>query len=251
MNITVFNENIDELGLDPKRADKTAALLEVHPNGIHNTLKDLFDEMDDVNVRTATQDQEECGLSKEVLDNTDVLVFWAHRGHDDFPDEIAENIHQRVISGMGLILLHSAHHSKVLKRTLGTSGDLRWRDDTYCRIFCVNPTHPISEGIPENFELGIEECYGECFDIPKPDDVVFLSWYDIGEVLRSGCTWTRGYGKIFYFQPGHESNLSYKHPYVRQILKNAVNWVKPIKYKTTFGAPHINVTFEEIRKNKI
>jgi len=244
MNVTVWNENIDE-------TNGSKEVLAIHPNGIHNTIKDIITELGNgVNVTTATLQEPNIGLADELLNKTDVLIWWSHKGHDMVPDEIVAKIHQRVLAGMGLILLHSSHYSKLLKTILGTSGDLKWRDDTYARIFCINPTHPIAAGIPETFELGTEECYTEYFDIPKPDDIIFLGWFDIGNVLRSGCTWTRGYGKIFYFQPGHETNRSYFNPHVRKIIQNACKWVCPTVYKENFGAPHIDVTLEEQRKKK-
>lgn len=263
MNVTIWNENTAELitkegvmekfpEITPEELEKrlgySEKVREVHPNGIHGTLKDLVSEIPEANVTTATLDQENCGLSDEVLNNTDVLIWWSHISHDEVPDELVEKIHERVLKGMGLILLHSSHYSKIMKKTLGTTCDLRWRDDTYERLFCVNPAHPIAQGVPENFELGIEESYGERFDIPAPDEIIFLGWFDIGEVFRSGCTWTRGYGKIFYFQPGHETNLSYFHPHIRTIVKNAVNWANPAAYRADWGAPHIDVTLEEARK---
>lgn len=246
MKITVFNENIDESRMEPEHQKAREEVLAVHPNGIHGTLKEVFEEMDGVEVVTATQ-QPELTLTEAMLDETDVLVWWSHMGHKDVPDALVEKIHHRVLEGMGLFLLHSSHYSKLLKNILGTTGDLRWKDDTYERVFCVNPAHPIAAGVPEHFELGKEECYAECFDIPKPDDVIFLSWFDIGEVFRSGCTWTRGNGKIFYFQPGHETNHSYYHPIVRQILKNGAQWLCPTQYRTRFEAPHIEQTLEELR----
>ncbi len=247
MNITIFNENVGELLTAEDKQEYRNAILAVHPNGIHNTLKELVEEMDGVTVRTATPQDPEFGLSDEVLDNTDVLLWWAHLGHDAVSDELVEKIHHRVLAGMGILFLHSAHYSKAFKKILGTTGDLRWKDDAYERIFNINPAHPIAQGIPEHFELGIEECYAECFDIPKPDDVVFLGWFDYGEVFRSGCTWTRGYGKVFYFQPGHETNLSYKHPHVRRIIKNAVAWAYTENKRTRFEAPQIGETLEQIR----
>ncbi len=241
MNVTVWNENVAE-------TNQVKEVLDVHPNGIHNTVREIVEELgEDVHVTTATLQEENLGLTDEVLDHTDVLIWWAHCAHDQVPDELVAKIHQRVLSGMGLILLHSAHYSKLLKQILGTSGDLYWRDETYERMFCVNPTHPIAEGIPECIELGTEECYAEFFDIPKPDDVIFISWFDIGEVFRSGCTWTRGFGKIFYFQPGHETNHSYQNPYVRKIIQNACRWACPTAHKIREGAPHIDVTREEQR----
>lgn len=242
MRVTIWNENIDE-------TNQREEVLAVHPNGIHHTIKDIIAELgDDVEIRTATLQQDQIGLPDEVLNTTDVLIWWSHKGHDQVPDEIVAKIHHRVLAGMGLMLLHSSHYSKLLKTILGTTGDLQWRDDAYERIFCIHPTHPIAAGIPEHFELGIEECYTEYFDIPKPDDVIFLGWFDIGNVFRSGCTWTRGYGKIFYFQPGHESNTSYFHPHIRRIIQNACRWLCPAVYKENFGAPHIDKTLEEMRK---
>lgn len=246
MNVTVWNEYLHETR-NPEDAS-TQAVLAVHPNGIHNTIKDIIEELgDDVHVRTATLQEEECGLPDEVLNNTDVLIWWAHMGHSQVPDELVQKIHMRVLKGMGLILLHSAHYSKLMKTIIGTTGDLYWKDNTYERLFCINPSHPIAEGIPECIELGIDECYGEPFDIAKPDDVIFLGWFDIGEVFRSGCTWTRGYGKIFYFQPGHETNRSFFNPHVRRILQNACKWACPTAWKAEFGAPRIDVTREEKR----
>lgn len=144
-----------------------------------------------------------------------------------------------MLKGMGFIPLHSAHPSKPMKALLGTSGSLKWREGDFCRVWNTNPTHPIAQGIPESFELEEEEMYGEFFDIPKPDDVVFLSWYRGGEVFRSGCTWQRGYGKIFYFQPGHETNPSYHNPYVLKVIENAVRWAAPVMWRENLECPNI------------
>ena len=62
--------------------------------------------------------------------------------------------------------------------------------------------------------------YGEFFDIPKPDELVFIGGFSGGEVFRSGCVWNRGYGKVFYFQPGHETYRSYYDPDIRRIIQN-------------------------------
>ena len=129
-----------------------------------------------------------------------------------------------MLKGMGVIFLHSAHMCKPMRFLLGTSGTLRWREGDFCRVWNSCPSHPIAEGIPASFELEEEEMYGEFFDIPQPDDQVFISWFRGGEVFRSGCTWTRGLGRIFYFQPGHETNPSYTNPYVQKIIQNAVKW---------------------------
>ena len=260
IKVTVWNENVQENGLKYFQYDESMPeaqffkeFLEksereikvVHPNGIHNTLKALFEEEEDICVRTVTLDMPECGLTQEVLDDTDVLVWWAHIAHDCVPDEIAQRVKDAVLKGMGFIALHSAHQCKPLQMVLGTSGALKWREDDRARVWCCCPTHPIAQGIPESFDLDEEEMYCEFFDIPKPDDLIFISWYQGGEVFRSGCTWTRGYGKIFYFQPGHETQRSYYNPNVRQILKNAVRWAAPVQRLSEISCPHAAISMEQ------
>ena len=256
IRVTVWNENIQENGTkfmppellnsNDERAqffkkfleENMADIRKIHPNRIHNTLKGILDEEEDMVVRTVTLDMPECGLTQEVLDDTDVLLWWAHIGHEKVPDEIAFRVRDAVLKGMGFIPLHSAHPCKPLQMLLGTSGSLQWREGDRCRVWNTCPTHPIAQGIPAYFELPEEEMYGEYFDIPKPDDQVFISWFAGGEVFRSGCTWTRGYGKIFYFQPGHETQGSYLIPEVRQIIKNAVRWAMPTMRRDNLDCPH-------------
>lgn len=239
MNVTIWNENVHE--------KEMPEVMKVHPGGLHGTVADIIRELPEANVRVATLDMPEAGLPAEVLDNTDVLFWWGHAAHDRVPDELAERVRARVLDGMGLIVLHSGHHSKVFRGLMGTSGNLRWKDDTYERVFCVNPTHPIAEGIPMHFELGQEECYAEYFNVPAPDELVFMSWFDIGEVFRSGCVWRRGYGKIFYFQPGHETYRSFYNPHCRRILQNACRWAVPTRHDETPGSPSIDETLESLR----
>lgn len=169
----------------------------------------------------------EHGLTDEVLAQTDVLIFWSHMRQNEFSDEVAARVCSHVRQGMGLVALHSAHFSKIMKGLLGTSMTLRWKHGESERVFCTAPYHPIAEGIPERFDIPKEEMYGEYFDIPKPDDVIFTGWFSCGEVFRSGCTFHSGYGKIFYFQPGHEEYPVYYIPEVQKIIKNAVHWCKP------------------------
>ena len=240
MNITIWNENVHEKSIPE--------MTEIHPNGLHGTIAALVGELPEAKVTVATLDMPEVGLPQAVLDSTDVLIWWGHAAHEQVPDEVAERVHARVLDGMGLIVLHSGHHSKVFRRLMGTNGNLRWRDDTYERMFCVNPTHPIAEGVPMHFELGKEECYAEYFNIPAPDELIFLSWFDIGEVFRGGCTWRRGYGKIFYFQPGHETNRSFFNPHCRRIIQNACRWAAQTRHDEVPDAPQIVETLEEIRK---
>lgn len=150
--------------------------------------------------------------------------------HDEVSDEIVEKVYERVLNGMGLIVLHSGHFSKVFKKLMGTSCDLKWRvADEKERLWVLDPSHPITQGIGEYIELEKEEMYGEHFDIPAPDELLFMSWFEGGEVFRSGCTYRRGNGKIFYFRPGHETYPTYHHPDIQRVITNAVEWVKPVE----------------------
>ena len=198
--------------------------MSTYPGGIHNVIKSFLETDSELSVSTATLEEFECGLSEETLKNTDVLIWWGHCRHADVPDEIALRVREHVLKGMGFIALHSAHFAKPFKLLMGTSCSLKWRDNEKERIWCSAPGHPIARGIPEQFELPSEEMYGEFFDIPNPDDTVFIGWFKGGEVFRSGCTFQRGLGKIFYFQPGHETNHSYHNKHVKKIINNAVKW---------------------------
>lgn len=160
-------------------------------------------------------------------------------GHHLVPDEVVDRVHEHVLMGMGLVVLHSGHHSKIFKRICGTTCHLTWHDEARERLFVVNPAHPIAKGIPPHFQLENEECYGEPFGIPEPDELVFLAWYNTGEVFRAGCCFYRGNGKIFYFQPGHETYRSYEVPEVRQILRNAARWAAPQYRVSELTCPQI------------
>lgn len=239
MRVTVWNENVHEKSIPQ--------MTEIHPEGLHGTLADIVREIPGATVQFATLDMPEAGLPEDVLAQTDVLVWWGHAAHDKVPDEVVDRVYARVLDGMGLIVLHSGHHAKIFRKLMGTSCNLRWRDDTYERMFCINPTHPIAQGVPMHFELGKEECYAEYFNIPAPDELIFTAWFDIGEVFRAGCTWRRGYGKIFYFQPGHETNRSFLNPHCRRIIQNACQWAVPYRNDEIPGSPHIAKTLEELR----
>lgn len=219
IRITVWNEGKHEREYEDIRR--------IYPEGIHGCIAGFLKKEQDFTVRTATFYDEEHGLSEEVLQNTDVLIFWSHALNKEFSDEVAERVKRHVLAGMGFIALHSAHYSKILRGLLGTSMTLRWRHGDRERIWCIAPTHPIAAGIPESFELPEEEMYGEYFDIPKPDDVVFLGWFAGGEIFRSGCTFTRGLGKIFYFQPGHETRPIYDMEPIQRVILNAVRFCAP------------------------
>ncbi len=217
MNVTVWNEYRHE-----KENEKVA---EIYPDGIHGAIAGFLQGKDFV-VRTVTLDEKEHGLTEDVLDSTDVLIWWGHKAHDEVDDEIAEKVKQRVLDGMGLIVLHSSHFSKVFKKLMGTTCDLKWRKaDEKERLWIVDPSHPITEGLGEYIELEKEEMYGEHFDIPKPEELIFISWFEGGEVFRSGATFRRGRGKIFYFRPGHETYPTYYNEEIQKVIRNGVKWV--------------------------
>ncbi|MBQ8747113.1 MAG: ThuA domain-containing protein [Clostridia bacterium] len=220
MKVLVWNENEHE--------KQEPIIEEIYPGRLHGYIANFL-RSDDVEVSTATLDDPECGLTEEVLAETDVLIWWGHIAHKNVPDEVVERVHKHVLGGMGLIVLHSGHFSKIFKKLMGTTCSLKWRDHTRERVWTIMPNHPIAEGVDETFVLEDEEMYGEPFDIAKPDEVIFLSWFNGGEVFRSGCTWTRGHGKIFYFQPGHETNTAFQNANVQRIIKNAVKWACPVR----------------------
>ena len=220
IRVTVWNENVHE--------QRDAEIARIYPQGIHGAIAEGLRLYEGFEVRTATLGDPECGLSEEILNNTDVLIWWAHMRHKEIPDEIAKRVQERVLAGMGFIVLHSAHLCKPFVRLMGTVCRSKWREnDEKERIWVIEPGHPIARNLPEYIELEREETYGERFEIPTPDELVFVSWFAGGEVFRSGCCFRRGSGKIFYFRPGHEAYPTYYRADIRQILANAVDWAKP------------------------
>ena len=223
IRVIVWNENVHE--------QDNPEVARVYPHGIHKViaagLSDLLG--DSISVRTATLGQPEHGLSQEVLAQTEVLIWWGHVAHDRVHDDVVDRVHQRILEGMGLIVLHSSHMSKIFRLLMGTGCMLRWREaGERERLWIVEPSHPITAGIDgEYFELQHTEMYGEFFDIPAPDELIFISWFEGGEVFRSGCTFRRGRGKIFYFRPGHETHPIFYDQHVRQVIANAVKWALP------------------------
>jgi trehalose utilization protein len=221
LRVTVWNEFRHEKNPDEEPS-------KIYPKGMHAVLAQFLGENPDITVRTATLDEPEHGLTEEVLANTDVLTWWGHLAHTEVSDEIVDRVQRRVLDGMGLVVLHSGHYSKIFKRMMGTTCELRWREiNEKERLFVIDPAHPITEGLPQWFELAHEEMYGERFDIPQPDELVFIGWFQGGDVFRSGCCWHRGRGKIFYFQPGHETYPIYYDPTIQRVITNGVRWAAP------------------------
>jgi trehalose utilization protein len=199
----------------------------IYPDGMHAVIAKALNDAG-YNAGTATLDEPEHGLTDEVLANTDVLIWWGHMAHGEVNDEIVNRVYERVLAGMGLIVLHSGHFSKIFRKLMGTSCSLRWREaDERERLWVVDPSHPIANGLDAYFELPEEEMYGELFDIPNPESLVFISWFQGGEVFRSGCCYHRGRGKVFYFRPGHESYPTYYNENVQKVIANAVAWAAP------------------------
>jgi trehalose utilization protein len=192
----------------------------------------------------------EHGMTPARLDATDVLLWWGHAAHDDVDDAVVERIIERVWQGMGLIVLHSAHISKVFTRLMGSPCLLHWREaGERERLWVVNPGHPIARGLPRHFELENEEMYGEPFGVPEPLETVFVSWFQGGEAFRSGLTYRRGAGNIFYFRPGHETYPTYHDANVGIVLRNAVNWAyNPERYPELLTAPNttVDVSIEKL-----
>src|SRR4051794_2890618 len=222
VRITVWGENVHERN-EP-------AVREIYPDGMHATIASGLREQlgEVVSVRTATLDEPSHGLTPGVLAETDVLTWWGHIAHDQVADDVVARVGDAVLGGMGLLVLHSAHYSKILKRLLGTSCSLRWRNEGERElVWTVNPSHPIAQGVPHPIVLDAQEMYGEHFDVPPPDELVFISSFTGGEVFRGGCCWTRGAGRIFYFSPGDQEYPVYHHPAIQRVLANAALWAAP------------------------
>ena len=244
IRVTVWNEYFHEQVNEQVRG--------IYPNGMHNTIADFL-RCDDIEVRTATlyapgtdfncenpQIAPDAGLTEEVLKNTDVLIWWGHCRHAFVPDEIAMRVKTEVLKGMGFIGLHSAHGSKPFRLLMGSTGYLTWRiNDDVERVWTVMPSHPIAQGVGRYFELHGEETYGEPFGIPNPDDLVFIGWYNGGEVFRSGCTFHRDNGRIFYFQPGHETYPTFHNENVQTVIRNAVRWAAPVLRVEQLTCPQV------------
>lgn len=224
MKVTVFCEKT----IIPE-ADK------VYPEGLGQAIANVFGK--DTNL--VIQDYDDGSKLLEVLEETDVLVWWGHCMHGKVSDEVNTAVCDRVRRGMGFIALHSAHLCKPLKTLLGTTCTLQWRESgDNERLWTVMPDHPIAEGVGAYVDIKKEEMYGEYFDIPTPDELVFIGWFKGGEVFRAGCVFNRGHGKIFYFNPGHETYPTYRNAKIKKIMRNAAKYVCPKKHYPAFTCPN-------------
>lgn len=230
MNIVIYNEH------NPSCKEKEG--LKAYPSGIHGVLKEILTK--DNNEITIFTHENINTMSDETLNLCDVMIWWGHWYHDKIDDELSNKIVNKVHCGMGFIALHSAHLAKPFKKLMGTPCTLKWREIAENeRLWVVNPSHPIAEGLNEYVDIPHEEMYGEHFSIPEPDELVFIGWFKGGEVFRSGCCYQRGLGKIFYFQPGHETYPTYQIKDIQKILLNAINWARPIKKIDSVNCPNV------------
>jgi trehalose utilization protein len=234
IRVTVWGENLHE--------HKNPAVRAIYPDGMHTTIANALNQDAALRARTVVLQDPEHGLTDAVLAETDVLTWWGHTGHGQVADAVVERVARRVWEGMGLIVLHSGHHAKIFKKLMGHNCDLSWREaGEKERLWVVNPAHPIVAGLGvTHFEIEHEEMYGEPFGIPEPDETILISWFQGGEVFRSGATWRRGAGKIVYFRPGHETYPTYHLPMVQQILRNAAHWARP-DGAYAWGCPNVPV----------
>jgi trehalose utilization protein len=231
VRVTVWNEFRHEQ--NPKHEAR-----KVYPDGMHAVIAAHLNAQEGITARTATLDEPEHGLSDEVLAATDVMTWWGHAAHKEVSDATVDKVQQRVLEGMGLIVLHSGHFSKIFRRLMGTTCQLKWREEGEREVLWVSrPGHPILQGIDDHFIIPHTEMYGEHFDIPEPDETILISSFEGGEVFRSGVTYRRGAGKVFYFRPGHETYPIYKDPTVMRVLTNAVRWAAPTG-SMGIGAPN-------------
>ena len=224
LKVLVWGENRHE------QVEKHVA--ERYPNGMHGAIADGIRQHlgEGARVRTAVFDDPEHGLTEEVLADTDVLTWWGHAAHGEVDDAVVDRVHRHVLAGMGPVVLHSGHWSKIFGKLMGTSCTLRWRSEHDRElVWTIDPTHPIAQGVPNPIIIEQQEMYGEFFDIPVPDELVFISGFTGGEVFRSGCTFRRGYGKIFYFSPGDQDFPVYFHQDVRRVIANAVQWARTVR----------------------
>ena len=213
----VWGENVHE------QTNKVVA--DLYPKGMHGCIADALNGDPAIMATTATLQDAQHGLTASRLAQTDVLLWWGHAAHGQVADDVVERVAEQVWSGMGLIVLHSGHFSKIFKKLMGTPCNLTWREaGERERLWLTSRNHPIAAGLPDYFELENEEMYGEPFGIPDPLETVFISWFQGGEVFRSGVTYKRGAGNVFYFRPGHETYPTYHDANVQTVLRNAVKW---------------------------
>jgi trehalose utilization protein len=184
IRVVVWGENVHE--------QRSEAIRKIYPEGMHHGIAKSLTIEGSFQVGTATLQEPEHGLPEARLSETDVLIWWGHLAHAEVSDQIVDRVQKRVLEGMGLIVLHSGHYSKIFKRLMGTTCSLIWREaGEKERLWVCNPGHAIAQGLNAYFEIPHEEMYGEPFGIPNPDEVVFVSWFEGGEVVAGNAATAR------------------------------------------------------------
>lgn len=176
IRITIFNEFVHE---------KTERIAKVYPQGIHGAIAEKLSALGDYEITFATLDMPENGLSEDVLNRTDVLIWWGHCRHDAVLDEVAEHVKNRVLAGMGFIPLHSAHLCKPFKLLMGTVCRSKWREnDEKERIWVIEPSHPHRGGTSRIHRAADGgDIRRAALRSLKPDDLIFISWFSGGEAF--------------------------------------------------------------------
>ncbi|MDR1092520.1 MAG: ThuA domain-containing protein [Clostridiales bacterium] len=238
VKVTVWHETVP--------AEESEGVRKVYPEGLGAAVA-AFLKVENFQTRCAYLGEKDDGLPEEVLRDTDALIWWGHGKHHLVSDETVKRVVEYVNRGMGAIFLHSAHLAKPFKALLGTSCTLQWREAGEREIvWAVNPAHPIAAGLDAHFTIEHEEMYGEPFDIPEPDELVFIGWFKGGNVFRCGAAYRRGRGKVFYFQPGHETYPVYRQKEVRHVICNAVRWAAPVSVAAPLTCPHAKNSIETL-----
>ena len=244
VRVTIWNENRHE--------QSNEHVQKLYPKGIHGAIADLLAQDEAIVTQTATLDEPEHGLSEEVLDNTDVLFGGVIAPTGKFKMKLSTESNSAYSAVWDWWCCHSGHYAKIFKRLMGTNCSFKWREEAEReRLWNVAPGHPLTQGIGEQIVLENAEMYGERFDIPEPDESIFISWFEGGEVFRSGCVWRRGHGTIFYFRPGHETYPIYYNQEIGQVLRNAAHYCQARVSISTRKSPHIAASFEELSEKDL
>jgi len=200
---------------------------DVYPKGIHGDIAEYLNASGNVEAKVVQLSDPDQGVSQAMLDWADVLLWWGHQKHRDVTDETVQRIVKSVKEGgMGYFAMHSAHYSRGLIAILGTPCGLGSVGDGGAEsISVVMPDHPIAKGVSD-FVVPRTEYFGEPFGVPEPEAVVFKSTFEKGDNIwfRSGCCWTVGKGRVFYFRPGHETYPIMRQPEVQKVIYNATLW---------------------------
>ena len=185
-----------------------------------------------------------------------------------WPKETQEDLDKFIKKGGGLVIIHAADNSfaewPAYNQMIGIGGwgNRTEKDGPYVyydlnnqlvrdmapgragshgpqkdyQITIRNANHPITKGIPDPIVIPEQEMYGEFFDIPTPDELIFISNFSGGEVIRSGATWKRGLGKVFYFSPGDQDYPVYHQKEIGKVLANAVCYLVAERASTPIDA---------------